>query len=182
MTHFIAVLAKKKETPVEKGKDSELRKWEAELRKSLATKKPANASNLSKQDRALVDAQLAEEAQIRSKVALVKNRLDRGLQLVRSMVAANNAEFHAMISSIASLLLSGAVGRGALLVGSDAFETYVVSKARSHLHLPNNDLRLNRPLPMLAPTVWGPFGGGSASALSGVLMLMEFPTNSPWNH
>jgi len=129
-THATSVLAKKKEVLVEKGKDSELRKWEAELRKSLATKKPANAGNLSKQDRALVDTQLAKEAQIRSKVTLVKNRLERGLHLVKSLVAANTKEFHAMISSIASLLLAGAVGRGALLVGSTAFETYVVSQTR----------------------------------------------------
>lgn len=122
------VLAKKKDNRVEKGKDSELRKWEAELRKSLATKTPANAINLSKPDRALVDAQLARETQIRFKVTSIKSRLDRGLQLVRSIVAANTTEFHAMISSVASLLLCGAVVRGALLVGSNAFETYVVSQ------------------------------------------------------
>jgi len=122
------VLVKNKDSPVGKGKDAELRKWEAELRKSLATKKPANASNLSKQDRALVDAQLAKETQIRSKVTSIKSRLDRGLQLVRSMVAANTTEFHAMISSVASLLLCGAVVRGTMLVGSNAFETYLVSQ------------------------------------------------------
>ena len=127
------VLAKKKDMPIEKGKDSELRKWEAELRKSLATKKPANAGNLSKQDKALVDGQLSKESKIRSKVTAVKARLERGLHLVRSIVAANPQELHSLISSITSLLIAGAVRHGALFVGSAAFETYVVSKS-SFMH------------------------------------------------
>ena len=121
------VLAKKKETPMEKGKDSELRKWEAELRNSLATKKPADASSLSKQDKALVDTQLAKESQIRAKVMAVKANLERSLRLVQSIVAANPQELHPLIPSLTSLLIAGAVRRGALFVGSAAFETYVVS-------------------------------------------------------
>lgn len=120
------MLAKKKDVPVEKGKDAELRKWEAELRKSLATKKSANHSSLSKQDKTLVDAQLAKESQIRAKVTLVKNNLERGLKLIKSIVVANPPEFHEMISSVTSLLLSGAVKRGSILVGDEAFETYLV--------------------------------------------------------
>lgn len=121
------VLANRKEASVEKGKDSELRKWEAELRKSLSIKKPANASNLSKQDKALVDAQLAKESQIRAKVMAVKAKLERGLHLVRSIVAANPQDFHPLIPSVTSLLIAGAIRRGAIFVGSAAFETYVVS-------------------------------------------------------
>ena len=121
------VLANRKEALVEKGKDSELRKWEAELRKSLSIKKPANASNLSKQDKALVDAQLAKESQTRAKVMAVKAKLERGLHLVRSIVAANPQDFHPLIPSVTSLLIAGAIRRGAIFVGSAAFETYVVS-------------------------------------------------------
>ena len=119
---------------MEKGKDLELRKWEAELRKTLATKKPANASSLSKQDKALVDAQLAKESQIRAKVTAVKAKLEHGLHLVQSIVAANPLELHPLISSVTSLLIAGAVKRGSIFVGSAAFETYVVSHS-SHIHL-----------------------------------------------
>lgn len=145
--------------PVEKGKDSELRKWEAELRKSLATKKPANASNLSKQDKALVDAQLAKESQIRSEVTAVNARLERGLRLVQSIVAANPQELHSLISSVISLLIAGAVRRGALFVGSAVFETYVVSDSFS-MDPDWVTYISDRPSVTFVRNVWGPFVAG----------------------
>jgi len=120
------VLAKKKDVPVEKGKDAALRKWDAELRQSLATKKPANANNLSKQDKALVDAQLAKEAQVRARVEQIKNSLERGLHLIRSIIKANPSEFQAFVEPVTTLLLSSAIRHGSMLVGNNVFETYVV--------------------------------------------------------
>ncbi|KIJ51382.1 hypothetical protein M422DRAFT_43931 [Sphaerobolus stellatus SS14] len=124
-TLFVDVLAKKKDVPIEKGKDAELRKWEAELRKTLATKKPANAANLSKQDKALIEAQLAKESQIRARVETIKVNLQRGLQLICSIVEANPSEFQGFVGPITSLLLAGAMKHGVPLVGNDVFETYV---------------------------------------------------------
>jgi hypothetical protein len=161
------VLVRKKDTPVEKGKDSEIRKWEAELRKNLATKKPANASGLSKQDKALVDAQLVKESQVRAKVTAVKAKLDRGLHLVRSIMAASPEELHPLISSITSLLIAGVVRRGPIFVGSAAFETYVVSQSFL-MHFILKIHILNRRLVTLVRSVWGASVAGSASVPCGV--------------
>lgn len=108
-----------------KGKDNEIAKWEAELRKSLANKKPSGPVTLTKQQQALVNSQLEKEAKIRQKVAGVRSNLERGLQFVRSLVASGVEDFHSYISSIASLLLEGALGRGSILVGKSAFNTYL---------------------------------------------------------
>lgn len=112
-----------------KGKDSELAKWDEELRKSLANKKAAGSVTLTKQQQALVNAQLEIESRTRQQVNLVKAHLERGLYLVRSLVAANVPEFSLHISSVASLLLEGALTKGNVLVGPSAFETYLVSRA-----------------------------------------------------
>jgi hypothetical protein len=57
----------------------------------------------------------------------MKANLERGLHFVRSLVAANVEEFRLYITSIASLLLEGALStKGTLLVGGGGFETYLV--------------------------------------------------------
>ncbi len=58
-----------------KGKDAELERWEAEIRKSK------NQSHL-------LEKQLAMEAEVRARVNLVKKRMERGLGLVKSVVEA----------------------------------------------------------------------------------------------
>lgn len=121
-----SVLAKKKDIVPEKGKDRDIEKWEAELRKSLAAKKAAASTTLSKQDRTLVDAQLRLEAGIRKQVASVKRDLDRGLALVGDLVAAKVDEFQQYVWPIATLLLEGVLRNGAVLIGSAAVETYLV--------------------------------------------------------
>lgn len=72
-------------------------------------------------------AQLEKESHTRNRVAGIKANLERGLNFVRSLVAADVIEFREYISSVASLLLEGALGRGAPLVGQQAVETYLVS-------------------------------------------------------
>lgn len=121
----------KDEVRSNKGKDYEIAKWEDELRKSLASKKASASAKgtLTKPQQALVQAQLDKEATIRQYVAGIKANLERGLHFVRSLVAADVSEFRSYISSVASLLLGGALGRGSLLVGQGAFETYLVSPA-----------------------------------------------------
>jgi hypothetical protein len=107
--------------------DYEISKWEADLRKSLANKKASGPVSLTKQQQSLVQAQLLKESEIRKHVSSVKANLQRGLQLVHSLVAAEVHEFRSYISSVASLLIDGALGRGSMLVGRIAFETFLVS-------------------------------------------------------
>ncbi|KAJ7252741.1 armadillo-type protein [Mycena haematopus] len=108
-----------------KGKDFEIARWDAEVRAALEKKKAGSGVTLTKQQQVLVQAQLAREATVRQRVESIKASLVRGLFFVRSLVAAGVPEFRVYISSVASLLLDGALNKGALLVGPIAFETYL---------------------------------------------------------
>ncbi|OCH93463.1 ARM repeat-containing protein [Obba rivulosa] len=122
---FVDVLANKKtDEPVKKGKGYKDAQWEAEVRKSLAGKKAA-APALSKQDIALVQAQLEKESQIRKRVVKIKAKLERGLNLVHSILASRVENVRTVLSPIATLLLQGAFGRAVHLVGNESFQTYV---------------------------------------------------------
>ncbi len=123
---FIDVLATKQEDAPQqkKGKGYKDAQWEAEVRKSLASKKSAT---LSKQDQALVQAQLQKEAVVRQRVAGLKARLEQGLHLVRSLVAAQVEQVKAFVSDLSALLREGAFGKAVTLVGEVSFETYLVS-------------------------------------------------------
>ncbi|KAI0343486.1 ARM repeat-containing protein [Trametopsis cervina] len=126
-TTYIDVLANKKpvDTP-KKGKGYKDAQWEAEVRKTLAEKKKsAGTSILSKQDQALVQAQLDKEATVRKRVESIKVHLHRGLHLVDALVKARSDELHVHLFSIVSILLSGAFGKAAALVGDAAFQYYI---------------------------------------------------------
>ena len=117
--------ASKAETRPNKGKDYEIARWEEEIRKSLASKKSTPVT-LSRQQLALVQAQLEKESKVRRRVEDIRTNLVRGLHFVQSLVAARVEEFQLEMSSIVSLLLKGALKRGSLLAGETAFETYLV--------------------------------------------------------
>ncbi|KAH9485783.1 eIF-2-alpha kinase activator gcn1 [Psilocybe cubensis] len=124
-TTYVDVLSSTQaEVRTNKGKDYEIAKWEEEIRKSLATKK-ATPVTLTRQQQALVQAQLEKEAKIRQHVSGIQSRLTRGLHLVRSLVSSRVEEFQSHMSSIVSLLLDGALNRGSFLAGTVAFETYL---------------------------------------------------------
>ncbi|CAE6499296.1 unnamed protein product [Rhizoctonia solani] len=125
-TMFHDVLANKK-GPVlnNKSKDADIEKWEAEIRKTLESKKAAATKTLSKQEQAQVNAQLEKEDVIRSNVQRAKNDMLRGLALIKSLVAAGVPQLSVHVASIAKLLLDGALKKGSVLVGSEAFETYL---------------------------------------------------------
>ncbi|EKM53603.1 uncharacterized protein PHACADRAFT_125439 [Phanerochaete carnosa HHB-10118-sp] len=126
-TTYVDVLANKKtDEPVKKGKGYKDAQWEAEIRKSLANKKQNASGILSKQDQALLKAQLEKEAAIRKRVEGLKTRLERGLALVRSLVRSNAEELKSHVSSLTDILLSGAFGSAAIsLVGENSFKTYL---------------------------------------------------------
>ena len=110
-----------------KGKGADLAKWDAEIRKSLAGKKNVAAPILSKQDAALVKAQVEKESQIRRRVTGIKTRLERGLQVISHLVSGNIDRLHEHVSDLAGLLLyGGSLGKGSTLVGRSSFDTYLV--------------------------------------------------------
>ncbi|KAG8891177.1 translational activator of GCN4 [Tulasnella sp. 408] len=106
-----------------KGKNQNIEQWEAELKQSLKAKKAG--SSLSKEDQALVDAQLAKESSIRQKISSIQHHLSRGLSFVRSLVAANVEELQAHIASIANILLQDVLPKATELIGLEGFNTYL---------------------------------------------------------
>ncbi|KIK62847.1 hypothetical protein GYMLUDRAFT_242480 [Collybiopsis luxurians FD-317 M1] len=133
---YVDVLSSTKDAsgPSRKGKDSEINKWEDELRKSLASKKAQSekgAPALTKQQQALVQAQLVKEGEVRRRVEGIRARVIRGLGFVRSLVetfGSGGEEFRMYISEVVALLLDGALvkGKGEVLVGKEAYEVYLV--------------------------------------------------------
>ncbi|PBK90411.1 ARM repeat-containing protein [Armillaria gallica] len=121
-TTYVDVLASSgNTTETRKGKDADIAKWEADLRKSLANKKTATPT-LTKQQQVLVNAQLEKESVVRRRVESVKANLERGLHFVRSLVRAGVPQFSAFISSVVTLLLDGA---GSRLVGQITVDVYL---------------------------------------------------------
>ena len=122
------VLSNKAEARPSKGRNADIAKWEDDVRKSLANKKAPGTVMLTKQQQALVQAQLEKEAKIRQHVASIRADIERGLNFIRSLVSAGIEEFRPYIASLASLLVSGALGQGSVLFGEGAFDTYLVSR------------------------------------------------------
>jgi hypothetical protein len=126
MTYHFLVLDRKDVTVNQKGKEAEIQKWEAEVRKTLASKK-AGAPKLSKQEEVLLQVQLTKEIGIRTEVESLKRQLSEGLQVVHSLVDTRLEVFQQYISQIFSLLLACAMGRPAELLETDPFDAIIVS-------------------------------------------------------
>ncbi|KAA1470496.1 ARM repeat-containing protein [Dentipellis sp. KUC8613] len=125
-TTYVDVLSKKPQVAQTKGKDAEIAKWEAEVRKNIASKKAGATPTLSKQEQALVKAQLEKETQIRQHVASIQGKLKRALQVISHLVYGNIEGFQAYVSDVAGLLLGGGVlHKGSPLIGRSAFDTYL---------------------------------------------------------
>jgi hypothetical protein len=129
---YVVLSSKKSDVGPTKGKDAEIARWEADIRNSLASKKATATTTLSKQDQALFEAQLKKENAVRQRVAHVKTNILRGLQFIRSLVSSGVQDFRLYISTVVSLLLDGALGKGSILVGHEAVQTYLVRAMYHH--------------------------------------------------
>ncbi|KZV66749.1 ARM repeat-containing protein [Peniophora sp. CONT] len=125
---FVDVLAAKKPAAAAtaKGKGAELDKWDAEVRKSLASKKAAG-TKLSKADQAAVDAQVKKEAAVRARVNTLAHRLLVALRTLRALVDARIDGLQSHAPELAALILTGGVlsENGRTLVGDEALEAYL---------------------------------------------------------
>ncbi|GJN92071.1 hypothetical protein Rhopal_005099-T1 [Rhodotorula paludigena] len=128
---FVDVLAaaKKKDqaAPVGKlnSKEHQIALWEAELRESLARKKPV-AAQLSKQDRAALEKQLALEDEIRAQVAAALGRLKRGFQLALCLVRSRAELVREYLAQMIAKTLAVIALQPTTLVADEAFATYQV--------------------------------------------------------
>lgn len=87
---YLNPLADKKSDTPTKGKGAADKKWDEEVRKSLAAKQKSAAPALSKADQALVKAQLAKEAEIRASVGDALSRVQQALSAIESLLASRN--------------------------------------------------------------------------------------------
>jgi hypothetical protein len=113
----------------------EISKWEDDIRKSQASKKPTSSATLTKQEQALVQAQLEKETVIRQRVASIIATFGRGLRIIRSLVAAGNLDSKLFMSNMVPLLLEGAFH--SVLADRTSYDTYLVSLSFAEKSLVN---------------------------------------------
>ncbi|KAJ8297218.1 eIF-2-alpha kinase activator gcn1 [Rhodotorula toruloides] len=127
---FVDVLADAKKktsaTPVGKAnsKEHQIALWEAELRESLSRKKPV-AAQLSKQDRATLDKQLALESEIRAQVGTALGRLRRGFRFALCLISSHAELVREYLAKMIEQTLAVIMLQPATLVAEEAFETYL---------------------------------------------------------
>lgn len=113
-------------------KDYATEKWEEEIREAVAKKKATRpGAKLSKQDQALVNAQMAKEAEIRTQITTTQASLRRGVELVRSLVAANSEAVSKHLRIMSDCLLASVFGPGSFLVDDRVFPVFLVSPVHS---------------------------------------------------
>lgn len=123
---ILPVLSSKGESKTtQKGKDADIKKWEADLRKTLSQKKPGIQA-LSKQEKALVDAQLAKEQSTRDELILLQRGIHDGLSMINSLLNSRTEEVTHHLSDFATVLIDGILQYGTPLAGSSALSTYLV--------------------------------------------------------
>ncbi|WVF72242.1 hypothetical protein IAT40_007054 [Kwoniella sp. CBS 6097] len=125
---FVDILnAKKDSAPENKNsKNYHTEKWEQEVRESLAKKKATQVgAKLSKADQALVNGQLAKEAETRKQITIVQGQLKRGVELVAALTKASSEEVAKHVDELATALLASAFSSGNFLVDSRAFEVFI---------------------------------------------------------
>ncbi|KAL1923463.1 uncharacterized protein VTP21DRAFT_8443 [Calcarisporiella thermophila] len=100
-------------------------KWERELRENIAKKKQQSTTvKLSKEEQAIVDAQLAKESSIRHQVQTVHDKFLRGLDLIRSMTKGSDQIIGSLPLLVKTLLKLAKAGAG-LLVGGAVLDAYL---------------------------------------------------------
>jgi len=122
---FIDVLAKSGPKVMEKSKDAETLKWEAELREQLAKKKGAERK-LTADEKARVEDQLAKEAIIRNQVAEIELRLSRGVGIIQYLAeGAPTAVEMWMYKAVKALLRILGAGAG-MIVQDKGIKAFLV--------------------------------------------------------
>lgn len=108
-------------------------KWDQETRAALAAKKKAGqgSASLSKADRALVDAQLVKEAEIRARVVDALARVHQSLRIIRSLLSASTEERDRFLPPMVFSLLSAVTSKNSSLFGEEAFQTVLVRQFSS---------------------------------------------------
>lgn len=104
-------------------------KWDQEVRESIAKKKAGSSGGaLSKQDQALVNAQVAKETTTRAQISEVQREFLQGLEVFRALLNGRTEVFDNHLEQILAVVIASAVGPAAFLVGDAACGLYLVSR------------------------------------------------------
>lgn len=137
MSRF-TVLGKKKEEVSATEKDRDILKWEAELRASLAKKRPETVK-LSKADQALMNTQLAKESEIRVNVQTALDELRHALSVHDSVLRAGPEDFRFFLPKLIKSFMSVVTLQAAILAKDELFRSYMVGGAFTALPSPSPD-------------------------------------------
>lgn len=126
-----AVLASKKDSRsvTKDPKQRAIDQWEAELREQLERKKSGGVKSLTKAEKALVDAQLAKEAETRSKVDETLKKLRHGFRILQTLIGARTEQLDGNIPTIVDRLLEVLALDAAALVAAEGLKTFTVREA-----------------------------------------------------
>lgn len=124
---FVNVLADKKSDAPTKGKGAADRKWDEEVRKSLASKQKGGIPILSKTDQAAVKAQLAKEADVRVLVGASVSSVKQALSIIESMLPSPDEALVEELPAVIEALGAFASKHLAKLVASDVLGLWTVS-------------------------------------------------------
>ncbi|KNZ52619.1 hypothetical protein VP01_34g8 [Puccinia sorghi] len=103
-TYYDVLAPQQKNQVQDKSGQNSIERWEQELRASLEQKKAGGAKILTKAEKALVDAQLLKEADVRAQVAKALAKLKHGFCLIHSLMQARKASENFLQYHAASLV------------------------------------------------------------------------------
>lgn len=124
---YVNVLGNKNADLPTKGKGAADKKWDDEVRKSLAAKqKTAAAPALSKADQAAVKAQLAKEAETRADVGNALALVKQALSIVESLLASRSEVVEEEMPTLVESLGAFVSQQLARLVPAELFAVWLV--------------------------------------------------------
>ncbi|RKP06393.1 armadillo-type protein, partial [Thamnocephalis sphaerospora] len=132
-TLYVDVLRRGQKVENKNRKDYETEKWEREVKEAIAKKKGQSLKQkLSKEEQALVNAQLEKEATTRAFVQDAHDNLRNGLDLARHLISGSPIAMEEELTRLTPVLLHGAIVYGEALVGDLAVQTFLdMSRALS---------------------------------------------------
>lgn len=106
-------------------KDYDTLKWEEELRSQLAKKKGTGQKKLTPDQQAKVNAQLAYEQQVRTRVAALSSRLRRGASFVHALAVGPPTEARLWMSGAINCLANVLQAGGSFFVDGELITAYL---------------------------------------------------------
>ncbi|EWC46714.1 hypothetical protein DRE_03959 [Drechslerella stenobrocha 248] len=122
---YVDVLANKAAASVARGREGDLAKWDAEVRKEIAKKKGLVEKKLTPEEQAKVNAQLRKEAGIRLTVSEIRERLLRSIAIVSSLARGINNGADQWIGPATQALLEVFSSSAREIVGREASDAYL---------------------------------------------------------